>query len=95
MSESSSSAWPILCGVIAVLGIGAAAALFMQNQAMQSRWQSEAEMLSQEMNAVAQKMADESYARNKAEAQISVLKAQIDDLMRQLAEAKRSIPPAQ
>lgn len=104
MSDQQTSAWPIICGVLALFtAISWAFAIGQHLQLqkiltgeenMRRRWQVETEGLAEEMKQATQKISDESYARVKAEAQVAALQAQIADLTKQQADAQRSAKPA-
>lgn len=101
MSDSPpSTAWPAICGVLAVICcLSIAAIAFLFKQAVEAntwkrRWNDDTKFFADEVKVVAQRIADEASARAKAEAQVAVLQAQVDDLKRQLAaEPILATPP--
>jgi TolA-binding protein len=93
MSDQSSSAWPVICGVLAIVA-AIASVIAIQGLVWKRRWQADNEMMSQELRAAAQKLGDEAYARVKAESQIAALQTKIEDLRKQLDDAQHKARPA-
>ena len=64
------------------------------NENWKARWIKDTAASTKEIKNMAQMVADASYAKVQAEAQVAALQAQIADLTKQLAETQRSAKPA-
>lgn len=102
MSERESSAWPIICGTLAmiIVGLGFYTTFLYRQNLMnanwQRRWNDDTKALADEIRVLTQKVAEDSYGRVKFESQeIIALKARIADLTIELAELHRrtATPP--
>ena len=89
------TAWPAICGVLAVLCCGSVVCIVMlyklvvENQNWKRRWNDDTQFFANEVKVAAQKIADESYARVQAERRATELLEQFENLKAQYGPPPR------